>query len=297
MLPTRDLAFIGAGRMGQALAVAAVRSGYTVTAAASRSAASAAALCAAAGGRPCATPAEAAALAPVVVLTVPDGAIATVAAAVSWQPGQVVLHTSGALDSAVLSPARAAGAAAGSLHPLQTLVRAEDGPALLRGATFALEGDPAAVAAGRALAEALGGHPLELAPGAKVLYHAAAVCTSNYIVALAAMARRLWAAAGLPPADAVPALLPLMQGAVTNLGKLGVEQALTGPVARGDTATVARHLQALAEQLPDLLPAYQALGLEALNLGPGHPDLQRLLASPPGGRSSPTGKGAVTEHE
>lgn len=272
------LAIIGAGRLGRALALAAARAGYPIAAAASRSPASAAALCAEAGGVPCATAAEAARLAPVAVLAVPDGAIAAVAAAVPWQPGQVVLHTSGALDSSVLAPARAAGAAAGSLHPLQTLVRPQDGPALLRGATFALEGDPAAVAAGHALAEALGGRPLVLAPGAKALYHAAAVCASNYVVAVAAMAERLWAAAGLPPSAAMPALLPLLQGAVANLGALGVRGALTGPIARGDTATVARHLAALAEKEPDLLPAYRALGREALRLAPDrHPDLEELL--------------------
>lgn len=273
-----SIAFIGAGRAGRALALAAVRAGYTVAAAASRTYASAASLCAEAGGTPCATPAEAARQAPLVVLAVPDSAIATVAEAVKWQPGQVVLHTSGALDSGVLASARAAGAAAGSLHPLQTLVRPADGPALLKGAAFALEGDPPAVEAGRALAEALGGRPFVLATGAKPLYHAAAVSVSNYVTALAGMAEQLWAAAGLPPEAALPALLPLMQGAVENLGALGVRSSLTGPIARGDAATVARHLAALAERAPDLLPAYRALGLQALNLAPSaNPEIERLL--------------------
>lgn len=272
-----DLAFIGAGRLGRALALAAAQAGCTVTAAASRTPAAAQALCAAAGGEPCATPAAAARRAPVVIITVPDGAIAAVAAEIPWQPGQVALHCSGALDSTVLAPARQAGAAAGSLHPLQTLVRPEDGPRLLRGATFAVEGDPAAVAAARALVLALGGHPFELAPGAKALYHAAAVSASNYVNALAHMAERMWAAAGLPPDAALPALLPLMQGALANLAALGAAGSLTGPVARGDASTVARHLAALGGRAPDLLPAYRALGLLALDLRPDHPELRRLL--------------------
>lgn len=283
MTAPHTLAFIGAGRLGRSLALAAARAGYTVAAAASRTPAGAAALCAAAGGSPCAAPAEAAARAPLVILAVPDDVIAAVAAAVPWRPGQVVLHASGALDSSILAPVRAAGAAAGSLHPFQTLVRPEDGPERLRGATFAVEGDPAAVAAGEALARALGGQPFRLAPGAKALYHAAAVCASNYAVALAAMARQLWVTAGLPAEAALPAVLPMLQGAVANLGALGIEGALTGPIARGDAGTVARHLAALARAAPDLLPAYRALGRLALGLRPDDPALRLLLAEPGGG--------------
>lgn len=273
----QPLVILGAGRLGRALAFAASRAGWPIAAAASRSAASAAALCAESGGTPFAAPEQAARAANVVLLAVPDSAVAAVAAAVPWRPGQVVLHTSGALGSEALAPVRQAGGVAGSLHPLQTVARPEDAPVLLRGATFALEGDPEAVATGRELVLALGGNPLVLAPEAKPLYHAAAVFASNYVVALAAAAEELWAAAGLPREAALPALLPLMQGAVANLGALGTSGALTGPIARGDAETVARHLRALGQAAPALLPVYRALGNVALSLRAPDPLVEQLL--------------------
>jgi len=266
------------------VAWAATRGGYTLTAAWSPSGTSARRLCRESGGRPAGSAAEVAlgsgppagsgteAAAPLLLLAVPDGEIAGLAAALAacrLRPGQVVLHASGALDATVLAPLKAAGAAVGSWHPLQSLTGApRRSAALLRGARVALEGDAAAVAAGRELTLAVGAVPMPLPAGAKPLYHAAAVFTANYLVALAAAAQRAWSAAGLEPEAALPALLPLMQGALAHLQGQGLPGALTGPIPRGDAGTVALHLQALAERAPDLLPLYTALGREALRLAP-----------------------------
>ena len=135
-------------------------------------------------------------------------------------------------------------------------------PQRLRGAFAGLEGDDRALDAGEQLAGALGMHPVRLAPGGKAAYHAGAVIASNYVVVLASLAEGLARRAGVPPAEARALYLPLMQGTVANLA-LGPASALTGPVRRGDAATVRRHLAALA---PEDRALYRALGLVALGL-------------------------------
>ena len=187
----------------------------------------------------------------VVLLAVGDdalpGVVADLARAAAPRPGQVVLHLSGALSSEVLAPLEARGAATGSMHPLMT-VSADPARAArhLRGATFALEGGFEAVKAADGLVRALGGTPAMIAPEAKAAYHAGAVFASNYLVTALATAERLLAGAGMGPEAAREALLPLARATLENLAALGPAAALTGPVARGDAATVRRHRAALA---------------------------------------------------
>jgi predicted short-subunit dehydrogenase-like oxidoreductase (DUF2520 family) len=201
-----------------------------------------------------------------VLIAVPDDSIGTVAAdlARGRAVGQrhVVLHLSGLLDRGALDPLADTGAALGSFHPLQSVADPSTASARLRGAFAGLEGDDRAVHAGERLAGVLGMHPVRLAPGAKAAYHAGAVIASNYVVVLASVAEGLARKAGVFPAEARALYLPLMQGTVANLG-LGLAAALTGPVRRGDAATVRRHLAALA---PEDRALYRALGLVALGL-------------------------------
>lgn len=202
----------------------------------------------------------------VVLIATPDEVIERVAedlarhAAVT--DGQVVLHLSGLLDRRALHALAPTGAGLGSFHPLQSVADPASAPALLRGAFAGLEGDDRALEAGERLAGALGMRPVRLLPGGKAAYHAAAVIASNYIVALAAVAERLAQRAGVPAAEAPALYLPLMQGTLANLSR-GPAAALTGPVRRGDAATVRRHLSALA---PDERSLYRDLGLVALGL-------------------------------
>lgn len=266
---TFALAVIGAGRAGTALALALCRQRWPVVAVASRTPASAERLARLTGAQACHDAAAAARQAEAVIIATPDAAIAAtaadLAAAGGLRAGQVVLHLSGALDSSLLAPARSVGAAAGSLHPLQTLPDGERGATLLQGCYFGIEGDPLAVAAAAAMARAVGGTPLPLPPGSKPLYHAAAVAASNYICATAHLAAALWTRAGLPRPLALPALLPLLQGAVANLERLGLPAALTGPIERGDAATVRRHLAHL-DRDSEVALAYRTLGVLALQL-------------------------------
>ena len=255
-----SLGFIGAGVVGGALARRLAEAGYPVIAVASRRAETAEALAAAVPG--CAafpSPNDVAGKADVVFLTTPDDAIASVAASTTWRPGQAVVHCSGALSVDALAPAVEAGAQVGSFHPLQTFASLEQALANLAGTTFALEGELPLLSILQDMAEALGGRSVLVRSEDKVLYHAAAVLTSNYTVTLLQQATELWEAFGRTKDEALAALMPLLHGTVANLESLGLPAALTGPISRGDLATVANHLEAL-ESFPDIAPVYRALG-------------------------------------
>lgn len=248
---TRRHAVIGFGRLAQAL-VPALRAAGDVVVLGRRT-----------PGPGEFTPADAAAQADWVWLTVPDDAIAATAAALPWRVGQLALHCSGATPLAALAPAPAAA----GFHPLKLL--AGDAQAGLAGAHVGIEADTAHRPALLALAGALGLRPLLLPwpmdGQARAAYHAAANLAASGVLAVLAEAAALWSAAGLAGEDALPALLPLTRGALDTAAARGLAGAVSGPVARGDAGVVARHLQALAAAglAPDLL---RALGLRQLAL-------------------------------
>jgi len=211
---------IGSGRAGGAIAARLAERGLAVTA-----------------GR------DAGSAVDLVVLAVPDAAIAEVARSVPIGPWMA--HVSGATSLAALDPHRRRF----SVHPLQTLTR-QRGPEQLDGAWAAItaEGDEARDTA-HWLARTLGLHPFDLADADKALYHAGATMASNFLVTLYRAASRLMEETGAPP----EALIPLMTRTIEN------GFALTGPIARGDWSTVEAHLRALEERAPDLVPLYRAL--------------------------------------
>jgi predicted short-subunit dehydrogenase-like oxidoreductase (DUF2520 family) len=116
------------------------------------------------------------------------------------------------------------------------------------------------------MAHEIGGRPFDLEGSARGLYHAAAVLASNYTVVLAALAADLLGHTGLDPDAALPALMPLLESTMANLGRAGLPGALTGPLARGDAGTVMRHLAALDRTTPEIAEVYRALGVAALPL-------------------------------
>ena len=192
----------------------------------------------------------------VALLCVPDSAIADAVAQVaeSVPPLRLVGHTSGAIGTEALDPARVRGAETFVLHPLQTL---PDAASDLFGAGCAISGSsPEAIRFASSLAERLGMRPFELADEARAAYHAAASIASNFLVALQESAAELLTRAEVE--DARELLSPLVLRTAANWSERG-EAALTGPIARGDEATVERHLQALRESAPELLPLYEAL--------------------------------------
>jgi predicted short-subunit dehydrogenase-like oxidoreductase (DUF2520 family) len=181
-----------------------------------------------------------------VLLCVPDGEIPDAAALIP--PGPVVGHCSGATGLDVLGQRERF-----SLHPLMTVTAAG---ATFAGAGAAIAGTtPRALGFARGLAVALRMRPFELAEEDRIAYHAAASVASNFLITLEAAAERIAASAGV---DRV-LLAPLVRATVDNWASLGAARALTGPVARGDHATVGAQRAAIAERTPDLLPLFDAL--------------------------------------
>jgi predicted short-subunit dehydrogenase-like oxidoreductase (DUF2520 family) len=215
-----------------------------------------------------------------VLIAVPDGSVPGVAsdlAAAGVTEGPcTALHLSGALVSSALDVLRERGYAIGSLHPLQTVADPASGPERLRGAFFTFEGEPGARGVAGEVVRAAGGYMLDLPPGNKGRYHAACVFASNYLVTCAAVATRLLATAmGLEEREAAQALAPLWRGSIANLERLGARKALTGPVARGDVATVKASLSELTGVDNDL---YRQLALGALGLASVDLPAERVAA-------------------
>ncbi|MDP2659747.1 MAG: DUF2520 domain-containing protein, partial [Dehalococcoidia bacterium] len=213
-----------------------------------------------------------------VFITTPDSAIGAVASLVRWRPGCMVAHCSGADSLDVLEPARAQGAVVGAFHPLQSFASPAQAVENLPGSFFALEGEEPILSILKDMAQALGGRHAVLKPGHKILYHAAAVFVSNYTVALMGIATELWRAFGVSPDQATSALMPLLQGTVNNIGRVGMPNCLTGPIARGDTGTVQKHLSALGSATPELLPAYRELGLRTIPIALDKGKINREIA-------------------
>jgi len=200
----------------------------------------------------------------VLILAVHDSAIATLAAVLRPRPGTVLLHLSGALTAGAFGPLPP-GVHGGCYHPLQSF-RSDHAPALpVPPYWLALDGEPRALAVGRALAEATGHPSIVLDPAGKAAYHAAAVMTSGCMVALMSAATEALSAAGITEAARWPLLWPLAVGTLANLADGDFAGTLTGPVARGDAGTTQRNLEALTE-LPEVAALYRALGMRALEL-------------------------------
>jgi predicted short-subunit dehydrogenase-like oxidoreductase (DUF2520 family) len=232
------LAIVGAGRLGSALAAAAQRAGIEVILAGRDRAAAACR-----GAR-------------AALLCVPDAAIrdAAAVAAEAVPPLELVGHPSGSTGLDALAPAARAGAATFSLHPLQTV---PDPAAELAGSPCAVAGSSAeALGFARELAERLGMRPFAIDERHRALYHAAACVASNFLVTLEESAAGLLEAAGAR--DARELLAPIVLRTAANWSDRGAA-ALTGPVARGDRATVERHLDALRVSAPELVELYRVL--------------------------------------
>ncbi|HEY0072352.1 MAG TPA: DUF2520 domain-containing protein [Chloroflexia bacterium] len=266
------IGFIGAGKVGTALASLLHARGVNVRAVAGRTTTSSHRMAVAARLAPGTATSRAATVAhsAIVFLTVPDDAIGPLCKEIAreggWREGQGVVHCSGALPSSVLQPARDMGALVASFHPLQTFASTEAAIAHMPGSTFAIEGDAPLVEQLDQLARVLDGIAIHLTATQKTLYHAAAVIASNYTVTLAALASDLLVSQGIAPDTntALHYLMPLLRGTVDNLDALGLPDALTGPVARGDAGTVARHLAALDQSAPHLAQVYRDLGKSTL---------------------------------
>jgi predicted short-subunit dehydrogenase-like oxidoreductase (DUF2520 family) len=254
------LGFIGIGVVGTALATALHDVGYPIAAVCSRRPDQAVRL---ATSLPSAhaveRPQDVVDRCDVVFLTVSDDAIRPVCESLSWNAQTSVVHCNGASSIDLLAHAAAGGSATGVLHPLQSFPTPEQAAANIPGSPFGIEAsDERFLETLRRIASDLGGTAF-VVRGDKAIYHASAVIASNYLVTLLDLAAGLWEKLGLTKDEGLHALLPLVHGTVENLERVGLPDALTGPIARGDVGTIGHHLDVLARVAPDVVPVYKEL--------------------------------------
>jgi predicted short-subunit dehydrogenase-like oxidoreductase (DUF2520 family) len=250
---------LGAGRVGAVLGAALAVTGHRIVAASGVSRASrerAAELL----GLECSDPFEVAAVSELLLLAVPDDALAplvdALAAAEAVRPGALVAHTSGRYGTGVLEPLTAAGALPLALHPAMTFTGTRVDLARLAGACFGITAPEPLRPVAEALVVEMGADPQWVSEEHRLLYHAALAGGANHLVTLIAQAAELLAVAGV---ENPPRLLgPLLSAALDNVLRSG-DHALTGPVARGDAETVAAHVQAIAVASPQAAAAYVAM--------------------------------------
>ncbi|MHB8397458.1 MAG: Rossmann-like and DUF2520 domain-containing protein [Candidatus Limnocylindrales bacterium] len=261
------IGIVGAGAVGTALGVALTRAGWPIAAVASRDPARRDRFRAFVGVTRAF--AEATALldeVELVIVAVPDDAIASVAGTIHLYSGQAIVHTSGLLGAEVLAPAMAAGTQVGAFHPLVAFADVERAVAALHGATVAIEGDDQLADLLARMAEAIGAVPVRLAPGSKAAYHAAAVLAAGGVVAILDAIAELGRVAGLDEAGSLAIFSPLIVQTLGNAAAVGIGNALTGPMTRGDVGTLRAHLAELRTDAPGVVEVYLALARRELVL-------------------------------
>src|SRR5277367_614505 len=243
---SRTISIIGAGRVGQSLAKRLRKLGWRIGAVVTQSAAtSRAAVRAITAGTPNAAITQAALDADVILLATPDAALVAVSrelagiAGTKWR-GKIILHTSGALDHGVLAPLARKGASTASMHPMQTF-SGRTAPNL-KNIIFSIEGAPSASRVAQKIARSLGGIPVLIQSKHKPAYHAAGTTVAGHALGLVESATQSLVNIGFTRRRAHQALLPLIRQMLDNYERFGPQAAWTGPLSRGDYATIAKHV-------------------------------------------------------
>jgi predicted short-subunit dehydrogenase-like oxidoreductase (DUF2520 family) len=279
-----DVGVVGAGRVGSVLGAALRRAGHRVVATSAVSAASLERAETLLPGVPVRDVAAVVRASELVLLTVPDDALAEVVSGLSatgvWRPGQIVVHTSGRYGVDVLDPARPSHVIPLAIHPAMTFAGTSADLGALADCCFGVTAPAAARPVAEALVVEIGGEPVWIEEADRARYHAALSHGANHLVTLVAQAMQVLRNAGVAEPNRV--LGPLLGTALDNALRRG-DAALTGPVARGDAGTVAAHLRELAGETPDVLAAYVAMARATA---------ERALAS---GRLAPTTAEALLE--
>jgi predicted short-subunit dehydrogenase-like oxidoreductase (DUF2520 family) len=275
---------VGAGRVGSALGAALARAGHEIVAVSAVSAESRRRAERFLPGVPVRPADETVAAADFVLLAVPDdvlrGLVTGLADVDAWRPGQLAAHTSGARGIAVLDAAAARGVLALALHPVMTFAGRPEDVDRLAGASWGVTAPDDLRPVAESLVLEMGGEPVWVPESARALYHASLTVASNHLVTLVNDALALLSGAGVP--DPARLVGPLVAASLENVLRLG-DAALTGPVSRGDVATVAAHVETLRRSAPDVLASYQAMARRTA---------ERALAS---GRLTETQAAAVLE--
>ena len=256
---TLRIGFIGAGRLGKALAWSLAGAGLQVSRAASNKLLDAHALAESIPLCEAVTALQVVIDCDLVFVTTPDKAIASTVAALRWRAGQGVVHCSGVTEVDALAAARNQGAYVGGFHPMQTFGDPLAAVNSLPGSTITIEASEPLNGWLVAISDRLNCRVNRLPPGMRARYHAAAGFTSQFINALFAEAATVWASWGASEEEAMRALMPLARGTLASIESLGIAKGMPGPVSRGDVASVEKHLAALATLGPEMLVFYRTL--------------------------------------
>jgi len=251
---------VGVGRVGGTLGAALARAGHEIVAASGVSAESRRRAERLLPGVPLVPADETVAAAELVLLAVPDdvlrGLVTGLAETGAWRPGQLVAHVSGAQGIGILDAAAARGVLALALHPVMTFAGRPEDVDRLAGATWGVTALEELRPVAESLVLEMGGEPVWVPEPARALYHASLTIASNHLVTLVNDALGLLAGAGV--AEPGRLITPLLNASLENVLSLG-DGALTGPVSRGDVATVATHVDTLRRAAPHVLPSYLAM--------------------------------------
>ena len=261
------IGFIGAGRLGSALAWSLGDRGLRVAAAASLIDADARRL--AARIPECAVMSMQGVVdtTNLVFVTTPDEAIGSTAEQIRWRRGVAAVHCSGVTDVAELASAARAGALTGGFHPMQTFGDPMAAVRSLPGCTITIEAEEPLLTTLNALAERLQCRVNRLPPGMRGRYHAAAGYTSQFINALFAEATKIWQSWGATEEEAVRALLPLAKGTLSSIESAGIANGMPGPVSRGDVGSIEKHVAALSKMPPDVMEFYRVVCDRTIEIG------------------------------
>ena len=264
-----NFAIIGAGMVGTAIGYLLKKAGYEIVAIADKSAAALRRAQSYTGGKACRKPQEVLREADCILITTPDDIILSVCKDIARSPlikDKYIFHMSGAGGLDLLDPARKAGAAVGSIHPLQSFSSVDNAIQNIPSSYFGITVDAKAKTQAETIVLALGGKPIYISSQQKSLYHAAACVASNYLVSLLNVVESIYQSIGINENDAKKAYLPLIYGSLKNIELSGSVQALTGPIARGDSGTIQKHVDAINANLPQYASLYSSLGLVTIKL-------------------------------
>jgi predicted short-subunit dehydrogenase-like oxidoreductase (DUF2520 family) len=279
-----NIAVLGAGKVGTALAVAWGRAGHRNVAVSGRTPATTERTARLLPGVPVMSPPDAASDAELLLIATPDHLIAEIVHELALSgldlDGRIVCHVSGSSGLGVLEEAEWRGARPLAIHPLQSFPTAEAGIERLPGSGMAVTAkDEETIAVGERLAKDARCIPFRVADDARPLYHAAAVFAANYLATTMILADRLFRAAEIE--DPVPLFAPLSRAVLENVVAMGPAAALTGPAARGDAGTIERNLYAIATTDAGAVGPYVALARAALDVaereGSLSPDQRRTV--------------------
>jgi predicted short-subunit dehydrogenase-like oxidoreductase (DUF2520 family) len=264
------ISIIGAGRLGTSLGVALSKKGYRIKFISCRTSLSAEESRMIIGeGKASIDNIQTARAGDIVILCLPDEEILSVTkeladARIYWSE-KFIFHCSGLLSSEVLKPLKTKGALTASIHPVQSFAHKKTPPEQFENIYFGLEGEPKALEKSQKIIQKLGGRSFIIEAGNKALYHTACSIASNFFVVLLDTASSLLKQVGLQEEQAFQVLLPLVKGTLHNVKKFDIHTSLTGPVIRGDKASVEKHLEAL-RKFPPFYEMYRRLAFQALEI-------------------------------